>query len=264
MQTNKIPCTVEILTLNSANTLPKLLESIKDFAEIIVLDGGSTDGTADIARAAGARIVAQNDGQKPNSAISDFASVRNKGLSMVSYSWLLFIDSDEYLSPEALTEIREIIRAPIPECKVYEVPRKYIMNGKVIEHSITYPAVQTRFFNRDAVTNFIKPVHERIQVRRGIKICRLKNPIYVPQSGEFFPKKWFKYMEIEAVKYKNFSIGRCLIITARRIAVSLLYAWRYVLLLASGNKPRAPWRHEISYIVYNFVHIFYMWLARLK
>lgn len=264
LRNEEIPCTVEILTLNSAKTLPRLLESVKNFSEIIVLDGGSTDGTVDIARVIGAKIIAQNDFQKPNSYITDFAAVRNKGLEAAAYSWFLFVDSDEYLSPEAVAEIREIINGADPECAVYEVPRKYVMDGKIIEYSITYPAVQTRFFNRDAITKFIKPVHERVQVKQGRKVCRLKNPIYVPQSGEFFPRKWFRYMEIEAVKYKNFSVGKCLVITGRRIAVSLLYLWRYALLLLLNKKPRAPWRHEISYIVYNFVHIFYMWQARLR
>lgn len=259
----KIPCTVEILTLNSALTLPRLLESVKDFAEILILDGGSTDGTMDIAISAGARVMDQTKIQEPNAAILDFAAVRNIGLEVASYPWFLFIDSDEYLSMEAVAEIREILKQADFGCGAYEVKRKYIMDGKVIEYSITYPAIQTRFFNRDSVTKFIKPVHERIGIRPGAKICRLKNPIYVPQENKFFPKKWFRYLEIEARKYKKFSIFKCLIITARRSAMVFLYAWRYLLLLLLNKKPRAPWRHEMSYIVYNFVHIFYMWRARL-
>lgn len=258
----KIPCTVEILTLNSALTLPRVLESVKDFAEILVLDGGSTDGTRDIAVSAGARVMEQTKIQEANAAILDFAVVRNIGLEAASYPWLLFIDSDEYISKEAVTEITEILKQPNFQCMVYEVKRKYVMDGQVIEYSITYPAVQTRFFNRNAVTKFIKPVHERISVRPGTKVCRLKNPIYAPQENIFFPKKWFKYMAIEAVKYNKFSVFKCLIITARRSAMAFLYAWRYFLLLLSNKKPRAPWRHEISYIVYNFVHISKMWRSR--
>lgn len=259
----KIPCTVEILTLNSALTLPRLLESVKNFAEIIVFDGGSADATRDIAVAAGCRVMDQNVVQKPNAPILDFAAVRNIGLEAARYPWFLFIDSDEYLSEEAVAEIREILQQADSGCGAYEVKRKYIMDGKVIEYSITYPAIQTRFFNRDSVTKFIKPVHERIGIRPGAKICRLENPIYVPQENKFFPKKWFKYLEIEARKYKKFSIFKCLVVTARRGVLSFLYAWRYLLLLFLNRRPRAPWRHEMSYIVYNFVHIFYMWRSRL-
>lgn len=260
----KIPCTVEILTLNSALTLPRVLESVKDFAEIFILDGGSTDGTKDIAASFGARVMDQTKIQEPNAAILDFAAVRNIGLGAATYPWFLFIDSDEYLSEEAVGEIRKILERPDSRCGVYEVKRKYVMDGQVIDYSITYPAIQTRFFNRDFVTKFIKPVHERINVRPEVKICRLENPIYVPQENKFFPQKWFRYLEIEAVKYKKFSIFKCLLITARRSVMAFLYAWRYFLLLFLNKKPRAPWRHEMSYIVYNFAHIYKMWCSRLR
>lgn len=258
----KIPCSVEILTFNSAKTLPRLLASLRDFAEIIVLDGGSTDGTLEIARAAGCVVSPQTDAGAAG-PISDFAASRNKGLAAATYPWFLFVDSDEYVSPELVEEIRGILNQERPSVMVYEVPRKYVIDGTVIEYSITYPAVQTRFFHRDAVKQFVKPVHERIEVCPGFSIGRLRSPIYVPQENVFFPKKWFQYLEIESVKYKTFSIGKCVKISIRRLGVTALYAWRYVLLIFSGKKPRAPWRYELSYIIYNFVHIFFLWRARL-
>lgn len=258
----KIPCSVEILTFNSAKTLPRLLASLHDFAEIIVLDGGSTDGALEIARAAGCVVLPQTDAGA-SGPISDFAAVRNKGLAAATYPWFLFVDSDEYVSPELMEEIRGILKEEPPSFMVYEVPRKYVIDGVVIEYSITYPAVQMRFFHRDAVTEFVKPVHERIEVRQGIPVGRLRQPIYVPQENVFFPTKWFQYLKIEAVKYKKFSIGKCLKVSMRRLGVAALYAWRYALLIVSGKKPRAPWKHELSYILYNFVHIFFLWRARL-
>jgi glycosyltransferase involved in cell wall biosynthesis len=257
---SKISCSVEILTFNSAKTLPRLVQSIRDFAEIIILDGGSTDGTLDIARAAGCRILPQGEESGP---LMDFATVRNKGLAAAAYPWFLFVDSDEYISPELVEEIRGILKQERPSVMVYEVPRKYVIDGTVIEYSITYPAIQTRFFHRDAVKQFVKPVHERIEVRPGVSVGRLQQPIYVPQENVFFPRKWFQYLEIEAKKYRQFPLGKCVVVTLRRLGVTALYAGRYALLIASGKKPRAPWKFELSYIAYNFVHIFYLWRARL-
>ena len=57
----KIPASVGILTLNSAKEIPRAFESIKDFDDIYICDGNSTDGTQDIARSFGARIVKQFD-----------------------------------------------------------------------------------------------------------------------------------------------------------------------------------------------------------
>ena len=55
----KIPCSVGILTLNSGQALRRCLDSLKDFAEIIICDGNSTDNTLEIAREYGAKIVKQ-------------------------------------------------------------------------------------------------------------------------------------------------------------------------------------------------------------
>ncbi len=262
MNSKKSVCTIVILTDNCGKTLPRLLASLRGFAEIIVLDGGSTDGTLDIARAAGCRILPQRDDGVTGVSLEDFSAARNRGLRAAREPWFFFIDSDETASPELVEEIRKITETESTP-QVFEVPRKYIMNGKVIEYSITYPAAQMRFFHRDAVEKFIKPVHERPLPHSGVKISRLKNSILVPQENIFFLRKWFRYMTIEAKKYKNFSISKCLLITFRRLGVAFLYTSRYLKILVLNKKPRAPWRHEFSYILYNFVHIFYMWRAKL-
>ena len=45
-----IKATVGILTFNSAKYLNDCLNSVKNFREILVLDGGSTDQTLNIAK----------------------------------------------------------------------------------------------------------------------------------------------------------------------------------------------------------------------
>ena len=51
MDDTKLPCTVAILTFNSGKSLKRALESVKDFEDILICDGGSTDDTVEIARA---------------------------------------------------------------------------------------------------------------------------------------------------------------------------------------------------------------------
>ncbi len=71
-------------------------------SELIVCDNNSTDRTAEIARAAGARVVFEPRNQ--------IARARNAGAAAASGEWLLFVDADSYPSPElfgeALLEIR--------------------------------------------------------------------------------------------------------------------------------------------------------------
>ena len=65
-----IHATVGILTFNSAQTLERALESVKDLAEIIICDGGSTDATREIALKYGARIIDQDKKFKnPNGSL---------------------------------------------------------------------------------------------------------------------------------------------------------------------------------------------------
>jgi glycosyltransferase involved in cell wall biosynthesis len=55
--TDRIPITVVIATLNEAHRLGAALEAVGWADEVIVADAGSTDGTTDIARSAGARVM---------------------------------------------------------------------------------------------------------------------------------------------------------------------------------------------------------------
>ena len=91
----RIPCTVGILTHNSAATLPRALESVRDFAEIIICDGGSSDETLAIAERFGARVIAQ-DRQfvDVEGRIVDYAGTRNQMLKGSSEQWFFFFDSD--------------------------------------------------------------------------------------------------------------------------------------------------------------------------
>jgi hypothetical protein len=70
------------------------LASVVDWVEdIVVVDGGSHDGTREIAASFGARVI-----DRPFDG--DFAQQRNAGLSTVRTPWVLVLDADETLSPE--------------------------------------------------------------------------------------------------------------------------------------------------------------------
>jgi len=126
----KILCTVEILTLNSAKTLGRCLESLKDFDDILVVDGNSTGETAAIAKQFGARVFQQSDSGQKNFQADDFSAVQNRGIAAARHQWFLFVDSDEYLSSEAVEEIRRVVERGDKNTEfVYHMPRKYVVDG---------------------------------------------------------------------------------------------------------------------------------------
>ena len=86
-----------------AGSLAVIRESMVAFAdtELIVCDNNSTDRTAGIARAAGARVVFE--------PLNQIARARNAGAGQASGDWLLFVDADSYPTIELLEETRAAI-----------------------------------------------------------------------------------------------------------------------------------------------------------
>ncbi len=80
--------------------LPRCLESVCGAVdEIIVVDTGSSDRSAAIARKHGAKVV-------EFAWCDDFAAARNAGLELATGDWILFLDADEALDTAAREQIR--------------------------------------------------------------------------------------------------------------------------------------------------------------
>lgn len=93
-----------MLVKNEAHQLARCLDSVKELEpEVIVVDTGSSDGTQEIARAAGAEVVAFDF------ARVDFAAGRNAGLSRAHGRWILVLDADETLERASLALVRRIL-----------------------------------------------------------------------------------------------------------------------------------------------------------
>lgn len=95
---DKLPVTVVIPVKNEERNLPKCLSRLGRFAEIVVVDSGSTDRTEAIAREAGAEyLLFKWDGKFPKK--------RNWVLMNREFRtpWILFLDADEYI-PEAFVD----------------------------------------------------------------------------------------------------------------------------------------------------------------
>ncbi|MBY0505553.1 MAG: TIGR04283 family arsenosugar biosynthesis glycosyltransferase [Bryobacteraceae bacterium] len=83
---------VIIPTWNEAEQLPRLLAALQD-CEVIVADGGSTDGTREVARARGARVVESVRGRGAQLAA---------GADAATGDVLWFLHADTLPPPEAL------------------------------------------------------------------------------------------------------------------------------------------------------------------
>lgn len=262
---SKIPCSVEILTRNSAATLERCLRSVSDFAEIIILDGNSTDATRRIAEKFGCKIYRQYDTEEPLVRIRDYSEVRNKGLRLSTFPWFMYIDSDEYLSSEAAEEIRSIVESKNPPAYVFWQPRKYVLDGDVIECATTYPNRQIRLFHKTWVTGFERPIHERIFLKEGTKAGTLRNFEYVPLDPlEELHGRWKRYMNVEVAMNAQKPPIRLIKHAFRRIVLFALYAIRYLSTLVFCRGMRLPFSYEWGRHQYELKLARFLFLQAIK
>ena len=116
------PLTVVIPTLNEASQIAECVRGLSWAREVIVVDAGSRDGTAEAATAAGARVV--------NGVAPGIAAQRNAGIQAASNEWVFALDADERIGPDLAAELAEIVVAPRHEA--YRVKRRNFFHGHLL------------------------------------------------------------------------------------------------------------------------------------
>jgi len=150
MSSSPLPVSVVILTLNEESQLPACLASVAGIDDIVVLDSGSTDRTAEIAAAAGARVVTNR--------FVDFATQRNFAHDRIPFRhpWVFHLDADELMTPELLAECAALpVDAPLDG--FYVAPRM-MFHGRWLRRCTDYPAWQARCV-RPSTFRFIEVGH---------------------------------------------------------------------------------------------------------
>lgn len=245
----KIQATVGILTFNSGQTLRRALESVKDFDDIVICDGGSRDDTLAIAQEFGARVIAQDPKFKnADGTLKDYGGVRNQCLNTARHDWFLYIDSDETASADLCEEIR--IATKKQEPLVYRVPIGIMMDGRYIKYSSNYPGYQTRFFSRRSGAKFVRTVHERIEYKPQAT-GTFRHPWLVHTTRGY----WLNYIE-ETAGYRPLEVRRsCEAPLMHFVRYGVLHGLRVslgVVVRASflyglhGFKDTLPWQGEFG------------------
>lgn len=136
---NKI--SVVINTYNAQLYLQQVLDTVKDFDEIVVCDMESTDSTVDIALRNGCKVVTFPKG---NHRCAEPA--RTFAIQSASSPWVLSVDADELVTPQLREYLYDIIRKPDCPAGLY-IPRKNYFMGRFIRAG--YPDYILRFFKRE-------------------------------------------------------------------------------------------------------------------
>ena len=128
-----------VIAQDEEDRIARCLDSVPWAAERIVLDSGSNDGTVRVAEAAGARVV-QTDWP-------GHVAQKNRAMAMASQPWVLSLDADEALSPEAGEALREALRDP-GAVAGFSFPRCSTWLGRPIRHGRWYPDRKLRAVRR--------------------------------------------------------------------------------------------------------------------
>jgi glycosyltransferase involved in cell wall biosynthesis len=147
--------TVTIITLNEAAHIAAALDSASFADEILVVDSGSSDGTADIARAKGVRVLTRE--------WTGYVEQKNFAAEQASHDWIFSLDADERIPPPLAEEIRGILAADPPH-HGYRVPRVTFHLGRWIRTTDFYPDYQTRLYDRRHARWRGRYVHESVSV----------------------------------------------------------------------------------------------------
>ena len=210
--------------------------------EVLVVDTGSTDGTQELARAAGARVeVIPWEG---------YVASRNRALSLARHDWVLVLDADERVSPGLAEEVGQAVGTP-DGVAAFSMPRLSHVGEQPIRHGVWAPDRKLRLGLRSRGLRAAGGrVHERIEVDgevrdlvhpilhfpyRDVSDAVRKNTLYARLSaldrfdrggrGGVLPillRPPLEFLKSWVLK-RGFLDGRA------GIVVALLHAWYYLL-----------------------------------
>lgn len=178
--------TALVPTYNEEKNLPDCLKSVEWADEILVVDSFSTDGTLDIAREFGARIIQHE--------YINSATQKNWAIPQASFPWVLVVDADERVTPELRDEILSTVRAGTTHAG-FAIGRLNHFLGFPLRHGGWSPKEDTnvRLFLRDKGRYQKRHVHADVEVDGTVG--RLKGYFvhYSYQSLDEYFKKMDRY-----------------------------------------------------------------------
>ncbi|GAB2181307.1 glycosyltransferase family 2 protein [Denitratisoma sp. agr-D3] len=152
--TSTLPLSATLITKNAATVLADCLASLSFCDEILVVDSGSTDGTPDLARRLGARVI--------ESEWRGFGPQKQYAVSQARHDWVLCLDADERVSPALAAAIAAALAAP--SAQAYRFPRCNRFLGRYLRHGEGYPDWSLRLFHRGHGRWSDDAVHEKVVV----------------------------------------------------------------------------------------------------
>lgn len=152
-----IKASVYIICKNEEKHIKRVLESVKDFDEIVIVDSGSTDNTLNIAKEYTNKIFNQD--------WLGFAKQKEYAKNLCQNEWVLNLDADEQLTEELKKEIEKVIEENKIDGLDIKISSQFL--GKFNSEKSKFNR-RIRFFRKSVGHYPDKLVHESILVKGKI------------------------------------------------------------------------------------------------
>ncbi len=157
--------------------------------EVLVADSGSTDGTLEMARELGCRIIVRE-----YRTSGDF---KNWAIPQAAHEWVLILDADERITPALAREIRDVLAKPKHDG--YWIYRLNHFLGHPIRFGFWKNDRCLRLFRRD-VGRYVGPTdHAEVELSEGTE-GRLRERMthYTCASYSQYLNKVARYADVQA------------------------------------------------------------------
>lgn len=190
---------VVLAVFNEECNLEDCLLSIKDLAwEIVIVDGGSSDKTLEIAKKYQAKII-----HAKNTPV--FHINKNIAIDEALGDWILQLDADEVVTKDLAEEIKNILRKDL-KINGYWIPRSNFFLTRFLKKGGQYPDYTLRFYRRGKGRLPGNDVHEQAIVQG--KVGYLKNDLLHLRDKDFsiYLNRFNRYTDLLTTQLKQSGI----------------------------------------------------------
>lgn len=150
------PISVFIISLNNAHEIERCLQSVSWANEIVVVDSLSTDGTQDICRAHGARVVEQ--------PFLGYSRQLQFAETQCTNDWVLNLYADETVSPRLRSRIQRDFQTDPPFAGL-KTPRHTFLHKRLLTSGGFLPSWHLRLFRKSQGGHTDRTLHQKIRVK---------------------------------------------------------------------------------------------------
>ncbi len=228
MKPQRQTISITLATYNEEANLARCLDSVKDFAnEIVIVDGHSQDKTVEIAKKYGAQVLLRDN----NPVFHIQKKIAN---DQAKSDWVLQMDADEKITPGMAKEIVGILEGtyfgydrylsplkslvnhfaplfPLPKpldipAEAYWLPRTNFFLGRFLKNTGQYPDPSIRLFQRGKADLPAKDVHEQMVVHGSTGWLKSNMEHYGSKDFSGYLLRENRYSSLKAQQLKEAGI----------------------------------------------------------